>query len=195
MQTSKGLTTKEKKLMRILVVSICSLALVSVASVRKNKKRNHNRKSRRKRPSMRLSPLRIRQEVEDGRQENDDGTVGRAKAQNGPNLNGSVSRPERTRRAKRQRQFITGKRRRRLRLPTLLIKLRKPRRTKPKLRDKQPKQRTLAKRRRAGQSRTRRRLRLFRARTRRKGSSPRASRLSRSTSIFQNSRILQRRRP
>jgi len=31
MQTSKGLTTKEKKLMRIFVVSICSLALVSVA--------------------------------------------------------------------------------------------------------------------------------------------------------------------
>ena len=36
------------------------------------------------------------------------------------------------------------KRRRRLRLPTLLIKLRKPRRTKPKLKDKQPKQRMLA---------------------------------------------------
>ena len=35
-----------------------------------------------------------------------------------------------------------GKRRRRLRLPTLLIKPRKPRRTKPKLRDKQPKRRS-----------------------------------------------------
>src|SRR5215813_11413933 len=45
----------------------------------------------------------------------------------------------RARRAKRRRQCMRGKRGRELKLPTLLIKLRRARRAKPKLRDKQPK--------------------------------------------------------
>jgi hypothetical protein len=45
MQTSKGLTTKEKKLMRIFVVSICSLALVSVAvGAQKEEKKSQPKK-------------------------------------------------------------------------------------------------------------------------------------------------------
>ena len=45
MQTAKGLTTKEKKLMRIFVVSICSLALVSVAvGAQKEEKKSQPKK-------------------------------------------------------------------------------------------------------------------------------------------------------
>jgi len=45
MQTPKGLTTKEKKLMRIFVVSICSLALVSVAvGAQKEEKKSQPKK-------------------------------------------------------------------------------------------------------------------------------------------------------
>jgi putative peptidoglycan binding protein len=45
MQTSKGLTTKEKKLMRIFVISICSLALVSIAvSAQKEEKKSQPKK-------------------------------------------------------------------------------------------------------------------------------------------------------
>jgi hypothetical protein len=45
MQTSKGLTTKEKKLMRMFVVSICSLALVSVAvGAQKEEKKSQPKK-------------------------------------------------------------------------------------------------------------------------------------------------------
>jgi len=45
MQISKGLTTKEKKLMRIFVVSICSLALVSVAvGAQKEEKKSQPKK-------------------------------------------------------------------------------------------------------------------------------------------------------
>jgi hypothetical protein len=45
MQTSKGLTTKEKKLMRIFVISICSLALVSVAvGAQKEEKKSQPKK-------------------------------------------------------------------------------------------------------------------------------------------------------
>jgi hypothetical protein len=45
MQTPKGLTTKEKKLMRIFVVSICSLALVSVTvGAQKEEKKSQPKK-------------------------------------------------------------------------------------------------------------------------------------------------------
>jgi hypothetical protein len=45
MQTSKGLTSKEKKLMRIFVISICSLALVSVAvGAQKEEKKSQPKK-------------------------------------------------------------------------------------------------------------------------------------------------------
>ena len=82
----------------------------------------------------------------------------------------------------------------------LLIKLRKARRTKPRLRDRTAKaanQRQTAKAANADQSTEQagRIRRMLRTKTQRKGSSRRTSRLSRSTSIFQNSRILQRRRP
>ena len=62
------------------------------------------------------------------------------------------------------------------------------------MKGKQPKQRMLAMLRQQA-SRSTQRLRLFRAGMRGKESSPRASRLSRSTSTFQSSLILQRRRP
>src|SRR5262245_32380002 len=83
----------------------------------------------------------------------------------------------------------------------LLMKIRRARRTKPRLRDKQPKlrikgkpptQRMLAKLR---EQASRTRPRLFRDRTRQKGSWLRTRRLSRSISILQNSQIPQKAPP
>src|SRR5262245_5699437 len=106
-----------------------------------------------------------------------------------------VATPRRTRRTKLQLPRIGGKKESRLKVPMLLMKVRRVRRTKARLRDrrpklrikgKQPTQRMPAKLR---EHASRTKLRLFRGRTQRKGSSLRTRRLSHSTSIFQNSRI------
>ena len=188
--------------MRILIVSLCSLALVSMVGGAQKQDKKSQPKKQAQTAQRAAQPTHASTGGASGKkastathqvQANRNGRAAIAASNNAQN-----NKKNQTSTAVNQ-----GKRQSEVRLTMPLIKLRKTRRTKPKLRDKQPKLRIKRKkprqqtraRAREQATRTRRKLATATATERRKmESSRRTSRLNRSTSILQNSRIPRGRR-